>query len=296
MGVEATATQYGSGNNKNAWMLADPGGLSSSNPYSSKTQQPQQPDYIGAANAQSSGSIATALANNMMAQPNVNTPLGSQTWQQIGTNTITVPGLGNISIPKMQQNIQLSPEQQALYMGSTAIKGGLLGQAGENLSQPIGNSAQDIADKAYGAMTSRLDPQWAQREQMQKTQLANQGLAPGGEAYDAAMREFNNARTDAYQQANLGAIQTMPQTYQIAQGLRDLPLNELAALSNAQPVQMPTFQPTQYPGQAQGPNTLTATGQQGAWQQAMYNAGVQQANAQRQGLMGLGSAAMAAFL
>jgi hypothetical protein len=83
---------------------------------------------------------------------------------------------------------------------------------------------------------------------------------------------------------------------QIAQGLRDMPLNEMNALKSGSPVSMPQFQPTQFAQGAVGPNSLQATGQQGAWQQAMYNAQVGQQNAQTQGLMGLGGAALMAFL
>jgi len=260
-----------------------------------KQQPPAMPDYVGAANATSIGSINSALANNYMSEPNINTPLGSQTWQQTGSNSIYIPGYGNISIPKMQQDVTLSPEQQDLYNSKTNLQGTLLGQSANNLSQPVGNSAQDIANQAYGAMTSRLDPQWAKNEEMQKTQLANQGLVPGGEAYDNAMREFNNAKNDAYQQANLGAIQTMPQTYQIDQGLRDLPLNELSALSNSSAVQMPQFQPTQYSQGAQGPNILGATTQAGNYNMSLYNSQVQQQNAMLQGLMGLGGSGLMAY-
>lgn len=273
------------------YRVADPGGFFYSNPNSKKNQKPEQPDYVGAAKTQAGGSIGTSIANSMMGHNNVISPLGKQTWDQIGSNTINVPGVGEVSIPRFQQNIELSPEQQRLYEGQTALQGGLMQQFGQNASQDFPNSAQDVADKAYGAMTSRLDPQWAQREEQQRSTLANQGLVAGGEAYDNAMREFHNARNDAYQQANLGAIQTMPQTYQIEQGLRDLPLNEMIALRNGSAVNMPQFAQGQ-PGTAQGPNTLQAMGQQGAWQQAMYNAGIQQQNAQTQGLMGLGSAAL----
>lgn len=278
----------------NSANLFDPGGFGHKN-QNKQPDQPKQPDYIGAANAQSYGTIQANLANNYMSQPDINTPLGSQSWKQTGTNQVNIPGIGWIDIPKMQQDIKLSPEQNALYQGQTAIQGGLMGQTANNLSQPVSSSANDVADKAYGAMTSRLDPQWQKNEDRQKTQLANQGLSAGGEAYDDAMRVFGQQKNDAYQQANLGAIQTMPQTFQIEQGLRDLPLNELNALKSGNPVNMPQFQPTQFGQGAQGPNTLGATQQQGGWQQAMYNSQIQNQNAQRQGLMGLGAAGMMMF-
>ncbi len=262
-----------------------------------RPKQPQQPDYVGAARTQSLGTIGANIANNISAQNNVNNPLGSSSYNQIGSTKLNIPGIGEVDIPRYEQNIQLSPEQQRLYEGQTGTQQNLLNQAGQNFSQPFDmNSVQGVADKAYGAITNRLDPLWAQREGAQKTQLANQGLAPGGEAYTNAMRDFNAGRNDAYQTANLAAIQTMPQTMQIAQGLRDMPLNEMNALKSGSPVSMPQFQPTQFAQGAQGPNLLQATGQQGAWQQALYNSQVGQQNAQTQGLMGLGGSALMALL
>ncbi len=280
------------GDSDTVTQVRDPLGLEGGNGFMGKhPPQPGQPDYIGAANAQSYGTIGAAIANNLMSHPNINTPLGSQTWNQTGTADVNIPGLGNVSLPQYSQTVQMSPEQQKLYNQQTGISSGLLGATNENLSKPQDFSGvQGVADKAYGAMTARLDPQWAQREQMQKTQLANQGLTAGGEAYDNAMRDFNQGRNDAYQQANLGAIQTMPQTLQMANTIRDQPLNELNAFRSGSQVNMPQFQPSQYPGTASGPNTLGATQQQASWQQAMFNQQQANQNAQNQGLMGLGAA------
>lgn len=265
--------------------MADPGGFWHKN-ENKQPDMPPQPDYVGAARTQAGGSIGTAVANALMGQNNVISPVGTQTWNQVGNSTINVPGLGDINIPRFQQNIQLSPEQQQLYEGQTALQGGLLQDFSTNRNNPV-----NLQDQAYAAQTARLDPQWEQREQAQKTQLANQGLAPGGEAYTNAMRDFNAARNDAYTQARMAAIQTIPT--EIA--LRDVPLNELNALRTGSPVSMPQFQQG-VPGSAQGPQTLNALGQQSSWEQAMYNAQVQQANQRQQGLMGLGGAALMAFL
>tara|TARA_R110000868_G_scaffold52597_2_gene165942 strand:- start:219 stop:1643 length:1425 start_codon:yes stop_codon:yes gene_type:complete len=65
---------------------------------------------------------------------------------------------------------------------------------------------QNSEDMAYRAATSRLDPQWQQRNAMQDTQLRNQGLVPGGEAYDAAKRDQGYQQNDAYLQAQSNAV------------------------------------------------------------------------------------------
>lgn len=82
-------------------------------------------------------------------------------------------------------------------------------------------------DAVYKQFASRLDPQWGQREEQMKSQLAAQGLDPGSEAYNNAYGNFSRGRNDAYQSAqnqaqttgyneSLGALGTLsgqgPQT------------------------------------------------------------------------------------
>ena len=63
----------------------------------------------------------------------------------------------------------------------------------------------DIRNRAeqaiYDRSTSRLNPQFQQREEALQSQLYNQGLRPGDEAFDRAMTDFGTQRTDAYQTA-----------------------------------------------------------------------------------------------
>ena len=89
-------------------------------------------------------------------------------------------------------------------------------QAANNLGQPAdlsqfnvgsGDAArQQAIDAAYSQATSRLDPQWAQREEQARTQLLNQGLDPSSEAYRNAMGNLGRERTEAYGQAMSNAI------------------------------------------------------------------------------------------
>ena len=289
----AVSSQSDRNNAANAF---DPGGFGHKN-ENKQPDMPDQPDYVGAARTQAMGSIGANIANNLSAQNNVNSPLGKSAYNQIGSTDLDIPGIGRVSIPRYEQNISLSPEQQALYEGQTGLQQGLLGQSQDSLSRPLGmDSVTDVKNATYNDIKSRLDPMWDSRKAAQETQLANQGLMAGGEAYDNAMRDFNFGRNDAYKMADLSAMQTMQQTLNMAQQLRDMPLKEMNALKSGSPVSMPQFQPTQFAQGAQGPNTLGATQQQGAWQQAMYNAAVGQQNAQTQGLMGLGGAALMAFL
>jgi hypothetical protein len=70
-----------------------------------------------------------------------------------------------------------------------------------------GEGARNQAiNAAYGQATSRLDPQWARREEAERTQLLNSGLDPSSEAYRGAMSEMGNQRNDAYSSAMNSAI------------------------------------------------------------------------------------------
>jgi hypothetical protein len=86
-----------------------------------------------------------------------------------------------------------------------AIQGGLNFGGVQDVA---GSAAQrQRAENAiYQSATSRLDPQWDQRQQTMETDLANRGITGNSEAYTRAMADFNRQRTDAYEQANMGAI------------------------------------------------------------------------------------------
>lgn len=58
----------------------------------------------------------------------------------------------------------------------------------------------------YNQATSRLDPQWAQREEQNRVRLANQGLSENSTAFQTAMGNMERDRTDAYNQATYSSI------------------------------------------------------------------------------------------
>lgn len=237
---------------------------------------PPAPDYKGAAQAQTASQHVSQY-----------TPYGNQVYSQSGADSQGNPMYrSDISLhPQAQQTLD---QQMQLSNQMGGLAQGQMGNVQQQYSKPMDlSSVQQIQDKAYGAMTSRLDPQWQQNEAMQKTQLANQGLSPGGEAYDNAMRTFNQGKNDAYQQANLGAIQTMPQTYQLAHSAYEQPLNQLNALRTGAQISNPQFSPL-----GSGTNYLGAAQAGGQYNQGLYNAQVGQQNAMTSGLFGLGSAAI----
>ena len=216
---------------------------------------------------------------------------GEPTWIPGTATTETIPAVDT----QWQSQMTLNPEAQKALDSQMRVSSGLgaategqLGAVQERFSTPMDlQSVQDVADKSYSAQTARLDPAWQQRESMERTRLANQGLSSGGEAYGNAMRDFGQQRNDAYQQANLAAIQTMPQTYQLASSAYNQPLNSLNALRTGAQIQNP-----QFGGAGQPTNYANAAQQQGAWQQGLFNADMGAYNSQLAGAAMLGAAAI----
>ena len=214
-----------------------------------------------------------------------------------GTPVTQQAPVGPAPEARWQSTMTLNPEAQktldAQMKASSGVAGLMdqqVGRVEDQYAQPMDlSSMQALADKSYAAQTSRLDPMWEQREGAERNRLANQGLTYGGEAYGNAMQEFGQQRNDAYQQANLAAIQTMPQTYQLASAQYNQPLNQLNALRTGSQIQNPQFGGA---GQPAGANYANAAQQQGQWQQGLFNADMGAYNNQLTGAAMLGAAAI----
>lgn len=76
------------------------------------------------------------------------------------------------------------------------------GQVGGDLNA----ARQQQIDAVYGQATSRLDPQFAQAENRERTRLANMGFSENSQGFKDAMAEFGRTRNDAYNQANFSSI------------------------------------------------------------------------------------------
>lgn len=213
-------------------------------------EAPAVPDFAAAADQQT-------RAN----RPNQNGPFGSTSWTQ---------------------------DEQGNWTQNTTLTPGL-NDAAQNIIGGLGNQLDPAAARdqaiqaAYGQATSRLDPQWQQREQATAAQLANQGLTPGSMAYNSQIQNQDRARNDAYAQAMYGA-QTGAGNAAFGQSLQanQQPYQQLGALQGL--TQQNSFMPSA--------NLLGALGQQYAGQ--LQNYGIDQAgkNSKMQGGVGLGAAAL----
>lgn len=169
-------------------------------PPSSKAAPPP-PNYREEAQLESMGRNAGIAGQTQANRPNINTALGyGQQWSQGPDGSWQLSGgfnggMGEASNAYMGQLGALAQQQ------APGVDWASLGQ------MPTGDGArQQAIDSAYGQATSRLDPQFAQRESALRSQLLQQGLDPTSEAFRAEMGGLGRERNDAYSSAMNGAI------------------------------------------------------------------------------------------
>lgn len=164
---------------------------------------------------------------------------------QGGAGGATGSAGGNYLQPSQPQGVQpyTNPAQPGWQYGTGAggqIQGGLggagnvQGQVGNTYVdqsrinptqapvQSVGQGMQymDSMQNAYlNQARARLDPQWQQRDAALDTQLANQGITPGSEAWNNAKRQQAFERNDAYGSATNQAILNSGAEAQRMQGM-----------------------------------------------------------------------------
>lgn len=204
----------------------------------------------------------------------------------------------------------LAPAQQQLLDSQNRISQSLanvaqqgVGYVQDTLNTPFNfgalpaapvNAGQTYQDAAF----SRLQPNIDQSQKALDTQLSNQGIGIGSEAWQNAQRQQAQAVNDqraAIATSSIGqdtaARQAALQEQEFA---RTEPLNMLNAVRSGAQVQNPQFQP--YSGSNVQPAPIFAgTQAQGQANQNAYNAQVAGQNSQTAGLFGLGGAGLNAY-
>lgn len=181
------------------------------------------------------------------------------------------PGAGGGGAEQYSSQTTLSPELQSAMNGMVAqLRGGAAGGG--------------AADAAYNQATSRLDPQWAQRQSQMGSELAAQGLDPSSQAYQTAMSGFGRDRNDAYGSARNDSFK---------QGLASFGMNMQGLQGLYSFLQGPAF------ATGQGPNYLDAAGMLGNYQLGQANQANQATGGAAQGAgsaigAGIGLAALLA--
>ncbi len=90
-----------------------------------------------------------------------------------------------------------------------------------------------MEDTIYGRATSRLDPQFAQREKAMRDMLVNRGLTEGSEIWNQELGNLGRERSDAYglaqSSARMGAGEEMQRQLGMEMTRRNQPLQERLA-------------------------------------------------------------------
>lgn len=272
---------------------------------------PPPPDYTGAAVAQGAANKETAIASNLLNNPNVTNPYGTQIWS------------GGESGERPYLTQTLSPEQQALYnqqletkgllgdlgtSGATALKG-IVGTGVDFSGAPSApGSADATRQKVIDAMMGRANEDYGKQTDQANSDLVAAGIRPGTKAYSDRMQMIERSRNDARNLAEVAGGNAASQSYtmdaqrrkdSIAELLaqRQIPLNEITALMSGSQVNNPFA----IPGASQNANIAPpplfwAAQAQDQANAGIYNAQSAQANSANNGMMQLAaSAAMMMF-
>lgn len=287
---------------------------------------PSAPDPWVVAQSTTAANNAAAQFNKALNLNNYSNPFGSQQSTQVGTDPATGAPIynTNISASGPLQGL-INSSMSAAGNGSTQVSNALFGLGGLNtqlagLNSSIDPNAAQLAgqrgqDAAYAAQTQYLDPRFSQGQTSLESQLANQGLTPGSQAYDNAMKNFNLSKNQAYSDAANQSILTGQQigtqmlqnelatagqkanllgqqgaNYGQMANLAQLPFSQLATLAGLVPGNTGTAQAATSPA-----NIAQAMQNQYAGQMNQYNTGVASANSTMGGLFGLGGAGLMAL-
>lgn len=284
---------------------------------------PAAPDPVATSAAQTASNKETALYNAGLNNPTTTTPLGTSTY------SIDTSDPNN---PKSSQNITLSPAEQAIFdqnnqnvtqqgqVANTALQGvqtqanqpyNLMGNIPQTLSG--GDQQADLQkaqDSLYHQQTQYLDPQFQQSQVQLESQLVNQGIPRGSQAWNTAMQNESLNKQKAYQSARDSAtsggaayqaqlsntgLANQAQQAQLYTQQYNQPLSFYANLMSGTQPTLPQFAGANQ-SSAAPTNVLGAYQQQYQGQLNNYNAKVGSQNSQMSSLGQIAGAALPFFL
>jgi hypothetical protein len=140
--------------------------------------------------------------------------LMGQVRQQMQNGPLDFSGFTPLSQGAQAQQVNATTNPYGMGVARQNINTGLQGTpnlktsldyAGLQDVKGSGYSRDQAYNDLYKQATSRLDPQWQQRQDQLESQLANQGITRGSAAFDQAMTQLGTQRNDAYNQAMMSA-------------------------------------------------------------------------------------------
>ena len=248
---------------------------------------PAAPDPAATTAAAAKTNRETAITQFGLNAINQRDPYGSLQFNQIGTWADGTPRFEAVQslAPEEQRALDLSRQAQDIY-GQAGVQ--QLQSVRERLATPLNLNNEAVEGRLMELGSRRLNPVLTERRNAMDTRLRQQGLMPGTQAYDVAMRGISEAENDAYNQLLLSG---RGQAINEILTERASPLNEAAALLTGQQVQAPSFVNT--PQTSVAPTDyMQAEAMRQASLNNAFNAKNQSYNTQLSGMYSLGSAAL----
>jgi hypothetical protein len=249
--------------------------------------------------------------------------INRKTGQPISATDPDFPGF-----VRFRSNTTLNPEaqkafdaEQAVTRGTNELAAGQIGRVSDAVANPFtfeglpgapvaGEEGRQGAENAvFDSLSRRLNTQFDRDEDRLRNRLATQGITGGSEAFDNELDQFNTNKNDAFLDASNQAFlaggaeqnrqfgldaSARDRGIQERSFLRNIPLNEVAALLGTGQVGLPQFGAPAQTGIAPT-DVIGAT--LGSANIASRNNAIEaaSANAFNQGLFGLGSSALRGF-
>ena len=285
----------------------------------SSPRAPAAPDPYATAAAQGAMNKETAETQARLNRVNEYTPYGSSVY----SNTEGGDGSSDYT-----RTTTLDPAQQAIVDQQTGISSQLNELAGDRITRvegslsdpysyegmpdaPVADAAarQQTIDAMYNQYESRLNPQFSDAQTALETQLANQGIGVGSDAYTKAMESQGRTRNDAFQSAMNNAVtgggaeqsrlfglqgNARERAIQEYERIRNAPLNEVSALMSGTQINNPTFSAIPQTGVA-NTDFIGAQNSSNAMLNNQYAQQMGANNAMTGGLFGLAGAGAGAY-
>ena len=188
--------------------------------------QPQAPNPTATSNTQAQYNLGAATSQQELNNVNQTTPYGSLTYSQTGTNPD--------GTPIFSANQTLTPQISALLNTGIGTQTEMAGDAntlasnlGSSLTQAPNLDPSQITNTAMANEQRYMQPFFTQQNSNLESQLQNQGIEPGSQAYNNSLQQLqeNQGNTMA---STYSTIE--PQAYQQALSTYQAPINTLGTL------------------------------------------------------------------
>jgi hypothetical protein len=262
---------------------------------------PAAPDYRAAAQETAAGNVDAARLATAANRVNQVTPYGNLDYAITGADPYGNPTwTATTSLSDVGQQLLNNQNQASLGLGGTinAALGRVQSTMGQEFNPNLPSTGFNPGQSYQDAYMERLRPQLEQSRESTQARLANQGVAPGTQAYENAMRQQSQRENDLLLGATTQGFgvgsQANQQAFNQEMTKYNMPLNTLSALRSGSQVQNPSFVNSAAQANTSGPDLLGAA-------QMGYNAQMGDFNAKQaaqqnfnQGLMGLAGAGIMA--